>query len=376
MQVPLKLLSAMKPSVAPALLVAIGSSTVVFVSTPFLLAGIADQRDVSLGAVGWISTAQLLGFVIASWASGRWLTPIRAVFIGGAVLGCIANLLSAVAPTLLALSGARLLSGLSLGLAAWFGWQAAFGDAGKVGDVAVIGPLVGVVTAPAVSLMIETIGVDWLFVFLAAVTATPLIFAGSVPTSLPRSDRAKRNAPTRAASAILLALTMVTLGGSSVFIYAAAIGTELNSLDPITVSLLFSANSLVAIPAARWRGNRGPAGFWYLCTAAMAILLASVRQPFLFGFGLVAWGFVFFMATPAAFQLLASRSAFPAERAGDAQAVMALGRVFGPLLGGALLAHGSSVALGFCAAGVMTAASLILLYVDRRMPSTVGGSLA
>lgn len=376
MQVPLKLLSAMKPSVAPALLVAIGSSTVVFVSTPFLLAGIADQRDVSLGAVGWISTAQLLGFVIASWASGRWLTPIRAVFIGGAVLGCIANLLSAVAPTLLALSGARLLSGLSLGLAAWFGWQAAFGDAGKVGDVAVIGPLVGVVTAPAVSLMIETIGVDWLFVFLAAVTATPLFFAGSVPTSLPRSDRAKRNAPTRAASAILLALTMVTLGGSSVFIYAAAIGTELNSLDPITVSLLFSANSLVAIPAARWRGNRGPAGFWYLCTAAMAILLASVRQPFLFGFGLVAWGFVFFMATPAAFQLLASRSAFPAERAGDAQAVMALGRVFGPLLGGALLAHGSSVALGFCAAGVMTAASLILLYVDRRMPSTVGGSLA
>jgi len=290
MQVPLKLLSAMKPSVEPALLVAVGSSTMVFVSTPFLLAGIADQRDVSLGTVGWISTAQLLGFVIASWASGRWLTPIRAVFVGGAMLGCIANLLSAVAPTLLALSGARLLSGLSLGVAAWFGWQAAFGDAGKVGDVAVIGPLVGVVTAPAVSLMIETIGVDWLFVFLAAVTATPLFFAGSVPRSLPRSERSKRNAPTRAASAILLALTMVTLGGSSVFIYAAAIGTELNGLDPITVSLLFSANSLVAIPAAKWSGNRGPAGFWFLCTAAMAILLASVRQPLLFSFGLVAWG--------------------------------------------------------------------------------------
>ena len=372
MQVPVRLLSALKPSVAPALLVAIGSSTVVFVSTPFLLAGIADQRDVSLGTVGWISTAQLLGFVIASWAGGRWLTPIRSVFVGGAVLGCTANLLSAVAPTLLFLSGARLLSGLSLGLAAWFGWQAAFGDAEKVGDVAVIGPLVGVVTAPAVSLMIETIGVDWLFVFLAAITATPLFFAGSIPTSMPRTERAKRNAPTRAASAILLALTMVTLGGSSVFVYAAAIGTELIGLNPVTVSLLFSANSLVAIPAAKWSGRRGPAGFWYLCTAAMAILLASVRNPWLFSFGLVAWGFVFFMATPAAFQLLASRSAFPAERAGDAQAVMALGRVFGPLLGGALLAHGSSVALGFCAAGVMASAAMMLLYVDRQTLPLIG----
>ncbi len=376
MQVPVSLLSALKPSVAPALLVAIGSSTVVFVSTPFLLAGIADQRDVSLGAVGWISTAQLLGFVVASWAGGRWLTPVRSVFVVGAALGCVANLLSAVAPTLLTLSGARLLSGVSLGLAAWFGWQAAFGDAEKVGDVAVIGPLGGVVTAPAVSLTIETIGVDWLFVFLAAITATPLFFAGSVPTSLRRSQRAERNAPTRAAAAILVALTLVTLGGSSVFIYAAAIGIGLNGLDPITVSLLFSANSLVSIPAAKWAGRRGPPGFWYLCTAAMAILLASVRNQWLFGFGLIAWGFVFFMATPGAFQLLASRSAFPAERAGDAQAVMALGRVFGPLLGGALIAHDSSVTLGFCAAGVITAASLTLLYVDRRTLPLIGARLS
>jgi len=376
MQVPLRLLSAFRPSVAPALLVAIGASTVVFISTPFLLAGIADQRDVSLGTVGWISTAQLLGFVVASWAAGRWLTPVRAVFVAGALLGCLSNLLSAVAPTLLTLSGARVLSGVSLGMAAWFGWQAAFGDADKVGDVAVIGPLVGVVTPPGVSAIIETVGVDWLFVGLAAVTACPLLFAGSVPRSLPRRERGKRNRPTRAATVILLALTMVTLGGSSVFIYAAVIGTRLNGLDPVVVSLLFSANSVVAIPAAKWQGKRGPAGFWYLCTAGMAILMASVRNPWIFGFGVVAWGFVFFMATPAAFLLLASRSAFPAERAGDAQAVMALGRVFGPLLGGALIASGSSVTLGFCAAAVMATASIALLYVDRRTLPVIGSRLS
>ena len=379
MQVPVRLLSALRPSVAPALLVAIASSTVVFVSTPFLLAGVAEQRDVSIGTVGWISTTQLLGFVVASFLGGRYLTPIRAVFIGGALLGCVANLLSAIAPTLLALSGSRLLSGLSLGLAAWFGWQAAFGDAEKTGDVAVIGPLVGVITAPAVSALIQSIGIDWLFVVLAAVTATPLLFAHKVPRTVPRTERQgrrDRHAPTRAARVILIALTFITLGGSSVFIFAAAIGTELNGLDPFTVSILFSCNSLVAIPAARWRGNRGPAGFWYFCTALMAILLASVRNQWLFGFGLVAWGFVFFMATPAVFGLLASRSAYPAERAGDAQAVMALGRVFGPLLGGALISHGSSVALGFCASGIMGTASLALLYVDRRTLPVIGARLA
>jgi predicted MFS family arabinose efflux permease len=376
MQVPVRLLTALRPSVAPALLVAVASSTVVFVSTPFLLAGVAEQRDVSLGTVGWISTTQLLGFVVASFLGGRYLTPVRSVFVGGAILGCVANLLSAVSPTLLALSGARLLSGLSLGLAAWFGWQAAFGDAEKTGDVAVIGPLVGVVTAPAVSALVESVGIDWLFVVLAAVTATPLLFAHKVPRIVQRAKRPERHAPTRAARVILISLILITLGGSSVFIFAAAIGTGLNGLDPFTVSILFSCNSLVAIPAAKWRGNRGPAGFWYFCTALMAILIASVRNQWLFGFGLVAWGFVFFMATPAVFGLLASRSAYPSERAGDAQAVMALGRVFGPLFGGALISHGSSVALGFCAAAVIGAASLALLYVDRRTLPVIGARLA
>lgn len=376
MQVPVRLLSALRPSVAPALLVAVASSTVVFVSTPFLLAGVAEQRNVSLGAVGWISTTQLLGFVAASFIGGRFLAPIRSVFVGGAILGCAANLLSALAPTLLALSGARLLSGLSLGLAAWFGWQDAFGDPEKTGDVAVIGPLVGVVTAPAVSALVQWVGVDWLFVALAVVTATPLLFAAKVPRKVPRRERTERHAPTRAARVILISLAFITLGGSSVFIFAAAIGTGLNDIDPFIVSLLFSCNALVSIPAAKWSGSRGPAGFWYLCTAFMAILIGSVRNQWVFGFGLVAWGFVFFMATPAVFGLLASRSAYPSERAGDAQATMALGRVFGPLLGGALIAHGSSVALGLCAAATIGTASLALLYVDRRNLPIIGVRLS
>jgi DHA1 family inner membrane transport protein len=85
-----------------------------------------------------------------------------------------------------------------------------------------------------------------------------------------------------------------------------------------------------------------------------------------FSIAIVGWGFVFFMGVPAAFKLLAERSSFPEERAGDAQAVMALGRVFGPIMGGALLAAGSEIVLGWVAAGVMALGAGLLLYVDRQ----------
>jgi DHA1 family inner membrane transport protein len=105
---------------------------------------------------------------------------------------------------------------------------------------------------------------------------------------------------------------------------------------------------------------------WFVVTALCALTIAVARSGVLFGLALVGWGFVFFMGVPAAFTLLAARSTFPEERAGDAQAVMALGRVFGPLLGGALYASGSTTTLGVVSASVMTLGSLLLLYVDRQ----------
>jgi len=130
--------------------------------------------------------------------------------------------------------------------------------------------------------------------------------------------------------------------------------------------LLFSGNALAGIPSARWTGRRGPAGVWFLMTALCALVMAASRNPLVFGGALVGWGFVFFMGTPAAFNLLASRSNYPEERAGDAQAVMALGRVFGPIMGGALLAAGSASTLGVVAAAVMALGACLLLFVDRQ----------
>jgi len=105
---------------------------------------------------------------------------------------------------------------------------------------------------------------------------------------------------------------------------------------------------------------------WFIATAFCALAIAASRSGIVFGAAIVGWGFVFFMGVPAAFNLLAQRLNFPEERAGDAQAVMALGRVFGPILGGTLLAAGSEAVLGMVAATVMTFGSCLLLYVDRR----------
>jgi len=106
-----------------------------------------------------------------------------------------------------------------------------------------------------------------------------------------------------------------------------------------------------------------------------AIAVGAFTVVPVFVVAMVAWGFSFWMGVPGAFSLLAERSAFPDERAGDAQAVMAAGRVVGPLVGGALY-EVSPLVLGLCAGGVMVAASIALLYVEWRIrPSSMPSGL-
>ena len=365
MQAPVRLLLALRPTVSTALLIATATSTIVFLTSPFLIPAVADDQGVSLGAAGWISTTQLAGFVIASWVGGRFLRPIRSLFIAGVLLAVVANLMSAFAPNFAVLAATRFLSGIWLGLAAWFAWQEAFGDSGKTGDVAVIAPLVSVFVAPGISALIQWAGISWVFVLLAGISALPLLWAYQIPKVPPLRPHHTRHSATRAARAILLALGMITLGGSSVFVYGAAIGTELNGLTPFAVSLIYSANAVASIPAAKWFGPRGPAGMWFFGSAVCAFLIPSARNDLVFAAALIMWGFIFFMGVPAAFGLLAARSNFPEERAGDAQAIMALGRVGGPLMGGAFIEAGSTTGLGLAAASCLFIGASTLLYAGR-----------
>ncbi len=140
-QAPLRLLLTLRPKVPLGVLVTTAVSTVVFASTPFLVRGVAVEWDVEVGRVGLISTAQLAGFMLASWGAGRFLRPRRRAMLIAVVLGIAANLASAVTPWFGVLVGVRFLSGLSLGLVAWVAWAEVFGDDERTGDVAVIGPI-------------------------------------------------------------------------------------------------------------------------------------------------------------------------------------------------------------------------------------------
>jgi len=109
-------------------------------------------------------------------------------------------------------------------------------------------------------------------------------------------------------------------------------------------------------------------------TGLMAVLVGSVHTPVAFWIALPLWGFSFWMGVPGAFSLLAERSRYPNERAGDAQAVMAAGRVVGPLVGGALYTISPSV-LGAVGGGVMAAAGFAMLYIEWRIHPNVLGDL-
>lgn len=374
LQAPVRVLQTLRPNVAAGVLTATAVSTIVFSATPFLVRGVALDQDVSVSAVGIISTAQLAGFGLTTWAAGRFLRARRRMLVIAVLVGAFANLASGWAPWFTFLVGARLVSGVSLGLIAWIAWAEVFGDNEKVGDVAVIGPIVGIVSAPIIASVIDQSGPDALFYGLAAIYLFPLFFIRTTKLDAAARPKQQRNRPTRAAAAILIALGMITCGGSAVFVFAGVIGQDEVGLSPLAVSLVFSANALASVPSARYRGTRKLPGFWMGVTGLAAITVGVVHHPVAFWIALPIWGFSFWMGTPGAFSLLAERSKYPEERAGDAQSIMAAGRVIGPLIGGAAFAM-SPATLGLVGGGIMISAGLLMVYVEWRIRPDVLGEL-
>lgn len=373
-QTPVRVVQTLRPQVAAGVLLSTAVSTVVFSATPFLVRGVAIDQGVDVATVGLISTAQLGGFSLTTWAAGRYLRARRRMLVIAVFIGVIANLASGWAPWFSFLVGARVVSGVSLGLIAWIAWAEVFGDDEKVGDIAVIGPIVGTIVSPIIAIVIDRSGPDALFYGLAVLYLMPLAFIRTTKLDAAARPKQQRHRPTRAAAAILLALGTITFGGSAVFIFASVIGQDDVGLTAFAVSIAFSVNALASVPSARYRGTRKLPGFWMAITGVSAIVIGAVHHPAAFWIALPAWGFAFWMGVPGAFSLLAERSKYPQERAGDAQSVMAAGRVVGPLLGGALYAI-SPAALGWGGGGIMLAAAILMLYVEWRIHPDVLGDL-
>ena len=357
MQIPVRLVYLLRPTVKVGILLAVGFSVLAFVSTPFLLPEIAGHYGISLGLASMIGVFQLGGFVIASWGAGRWLQPREPVFVVALLASAAANLASAALPALALLVLLRLVNGVALGLLAWYGWVQAFGDDRRMGDVAVAGPVVGVLAAPLVSTVLEVGGMRLVFAVLAGVSLVPLAFGyRSEVRELPRKRAHHRAVP--AARVLLWCLALFTLGGSAVFIYAVVLGTGDPGLSVLMVAAGFSLNAVVAIPAARMRAARKVPSVWMAATAVCAIVVATADWPWLFLGAIVIWGFFFWAAIPGVFEVLASRSRYPEERVGDAQALMAAGRAGGPLLGGLLIDSAGAAVLGIVGSSLMLVAAI------------------
>ncbi|MEL7157180.1 MAG: hypothetical protein AAFN30_11330, partial [Actinomycetota bacterium] len=170
----------------------------------------------------------------------------------------------------------------------------------------------------------------------------------------------------------LVALGLYTMGGSAVFTFVVVLGAANAGLSVSTVALLFSANALASIPATKWPWRRGWPAPYMLGTTACALVVTTTSHPVPFALAVAAWGFFFWMAVPGVFAALADRSANPADRAGDAQAVMASGRVLGPFLGGFALDAAGGGGLGLVGGATMATAAVTVFAVRSMVrPSMV-----
>ena len=377
MPVPVRLAVLLRPSVAPGVLLAVGFSTLVLSATPFLLDLVADEYQLGLTTASLIGVTQLGGFVVGSWGAGRWLAPRRRVFVAALLVAVAVNLLSSLLPPFLLLLGFRMLSGLTLGLITWFAWVQVFGDQKGMADIAVVGPVIGIATGPLIATFAVRGGAASVFALLGTIAVVPLLFNRGTGASDRVQPPGERSTPVPAAMVLLAALALFSLGGSAVFSYTVVVGTGEVGLSTGTVAVMFSLNAIASIPAARWPWQRGRPGPWMALTALCAFSVMSGAGPVVFGLALAAWGFGFWMAIPGAFSALAERSANPADRAGDAQAVMAGGRVVGPLAGGAVIDALGSTWLGVLGGGAMLVSAAIVFAVRTTVaPRQVEGLTA
>ena len=362
MTLPARLLQAVRPHASPGLLGGAAVVAAVFAATPFLLPDVATRLEVPIGVTGLLSTGQVGSFAVAAFLAGRFFRPGRKFHFLGLALVAVASFASALTGDFAILVATRVLSGLGLGLLTWVAWAEATRFHAGLFEVAAVAPFTAVVASPLWAWLIGLGGYRLVFAVLGVIALAayllPIDFG-----NLPRVGR--RVSGSRSNRVLLVALLVVSMGGSAVFIFSAAAGVEIHGLTPLAVSWGLSINALTGFAATRLRATTRRAGIWMGLTALSALTLGLVGSPWVFFSVMVLWGFAFWMAIPAVFTLLAEKSLTPSERIGDAQAMMALGRVFGPILGGIALSAGQFNRLSLVGGAVMTMASVAVAMVSR-----------
>lgn len=328
-----------------------------FAATPFLLPEVAQRLNIGIGVTGLLSTAQVGSFALASFFAGRLFRPRRRFHYGSLLLLTLATLGSVVAPNFGVLLGTRIVAGLGMGTITWIAWADATRFPRGMGDVAAVAPVTATIASPLLGWVTQTGGFRWVYAALCLVA----LLAVFLPVDFGDLPRIGRNVSGSHSNRVLLAaLLILSIGGSSVFVFSGATAEGVQGLSPVAVSWALSLNAIFGVFATRRSARRGSAWIWILATAASAVVIGTIENPWLFFVAMALWGFAFWMAVPAVLKLLADRSLNPSERMGDAQASMAAGRIFGPVVGGLALGLGSFSGLSALGAGVMVVSACIV----------------
>lgn len=369
MTLPTRLIQSVRPQASSGVMGGAAVVAATFAATPFLLPEISQRLDIDIGLTGLLSTAQVGSFALASFFAGRLLRPRRRYHYGALLLICLGDVLSALAPNFPVLLTTRLLAGLGMGTLTWIAWADATRFPRGMGDVAAVAPVTATVASPLIAWIIEIGGFRWVFAGLAAFALLAVLLPVDFG-DLPRIG--KRVSGSRSNRVLLVALFVLSVGGSSVFIFSGATAEAVQELSPVTLSWALSLNAITGVIATRRQAKRGWSWFWILATATAALVIGTIANQALFFVAMALWGFAFWTAVPAVFRLLWERSLAPSERMGDAQASMAAGRVFGPVLGGFVLGSGSFARLSLVGSLVMASAATLIgvveLYRARHSP--------
>lgn len=360
---PVKAILSVRTSATPALLVAAASIALHFAATPFLIPVIAERFGVSLGVAGLISVAQVGGFTASNLFAGRRLQPRHSLLVWSAAGGVVFNVASAIVDSFEVLVGLRILAGVAAGLVTWLAWTEAMRNVAALKDVAGSGPLVALIGSPAVAWLLTVADERMVFIVIGASCIPALFMKTAFGSTKPRQRR--RMSPSRSNVVLLASLGMLSGAGSSLYIYAASIGADQVGLQPVAVSLAFSANAGAGLLATRRHLPGVPHAAWFAVVSVCIVMIAFIDNPISFYVAMAVWGYAFWQAVPAVLAQIAAWSLVPEERTGDAQGVMAFGRMIGPAVGGALLSVGSFAAVGIEAAAGVFAASLAVAAVGR-----------
>lgn len=351
-----------------AVVAATAAVALMFAATPWLIAPIADRYGVSEGAVGLISVAQVGAFAAANFVLPRLLRPTGSILRIAAAALVGLNLLSIIPTAYGALVAIRLLAGFAAGSMTWLAWTDAMQRRKSMSAVAAAGPVAVLIGAPILAAL-ATVGDRALYLLLALATVPAIVLIAPIVGERRRPGTVSKSRSNRV---LMGAMWLLTLSGSALFINEALAARDIHGLAPLAASIAFSLNAAGGLIGARLSTRHRHPG-WWLASAAVAAWVTVNGPVALFFIGMAWWGFAFWMGVPGVMEMISARSLERSERAGDTQGLMAVGRAFGPAMGGAFVDAGALVALSWVSGVGLAAAGATVIGVKEgreRLPPT------